>query len=132
MQTVHIEREIPAAASLVYDYFTKGDLLVRWWPTEAETDPVVGGEFWMYWKEPDVTLRGEYRWTDPGRQLAFTWKWDHQDLPPRLVDVTFEPTPRGCQVRISHDAETDEEVSDYTNGWRHFLERLKQAVPDSA
>lgn len=128
METVHIEREIPAPPSAVYEYFTDPELLVAWWPTEAETDPVVDGSYRMHWSGPGVTLRGTYRRTDPGRQLAFTWKWDHEDHPPRLVDVIFKPSPRGCLVRISHDAGSDDEASDYTNGWIHFLSRLAQAA----
>lgn len=124
MQTVHIERELPVTPDLAYEYFTDPERLTTWWPTEAETDPVVGGSYRMYWDGPDVTLRGKYRITDPSRCLAFTWKWDHEELPPRVVDILFNPTPRGTALSVTHDAGSDQEAADYTNGWIHFLDRL--------
>lgn len=128
MQTVHIEREVRATPDEAYRYFVEPELLVRWWPSEAETDPQEGGEYRMSWTEPEVTLRGQYRKTVPGRQLAFTWKWDHEDLPSRLVDVIFKASPWGCVVSITHDAGSNDEASDYTNGWIHFLGRLQNSV----
>lgn len=128
MQTVHIERELPTTADVAYDHFVQPELLVLWWPSEAETDPQTGGEYRMFWEAPGVTLRGQYRKVVPGRQLAFTWKWDHEDLSPRLVDVIFTSTRRGCVVSITHDAGSDDEASDYTNGWIHFLGRLQNAL----
>jgi uncharacterized protein YndB with AHSA1/START domain len=132
MQTVHIEREFPTTPIETYLYFTDPDLLTDWWPTEVETDPVEDGEYRMFFAGPDVTLRGRYRRIDPGKQLAFTWKWDHEDLPPRLVDVIFKASPRGCAVSVTHDAGSDDEASDYTNGWIHFLGRLKRVIGQSS
>ena len=131
MQTVHIEREVKGAPDEVYAHFVDPELLVRWWPSEAETDAQEGGEYRMFWEGPNVTLRGQYRKTVPGKQLAFTWKWDHENLPPRLVDVIFKASPRGCVVSVTHDAGSDEEASDYTNGWIHFLGRLQKSVSGS-
>ena len=131
MQTVHIEREVNASPEAVYEHFVDPELLVRWWPSEAETDPQEGGDYRMSWEGPNVTLRGQYRKTVPGKQLAFTWKWDHEDLPPRLVDVIFKPSPWGCVVSVTHGAGSDDEASDYTNGWIHFLGRLQKAVSSS-
>jgi uncharacterized protein YndB with AHSA1/START domain len=128
MQTVNIGRELPVSPATAFAHFVDPELLTNWWPTEAETDPVIDGEYRMFFAGPDVTLRGRYRRIDPGKQLAFTWKWDHEDLPPRLVDVIFKPSPRGCVVDITHDAGSDDEASDYTNGWRHFLGRLNKVL----
>jgi hypothetical protein len=110
MQTVHIERELPTTADVAYNYFIQPELLMLWWPSEAETDPQVGGEYRMFWEAPGVTLRGQYRKAVPGRQLAFT------------------STRRGCVVSVTHDAGSDDEASDYTNGWIHFLGRLQNAL----
>lgn len=131
MRTVHIERKVNASPELVYEHFVDPELLVRWWPTQADTDPRVDGEYRMFWEGQGVTLRGRYRMVVPGKQLAFSWKWDHEDLPPRLVDVIFKASPRGCVVSVTHDAGSDDEASDYTNGWIHFLGRLQKAVSDS-
>jgi len=131
MQTVHVEREMKASPEAVYEHFVDPELLVHWWPSEAETDPQEGGDYRMFWDGPNVTLRGQYRKTVPGRHLAFTWKWDHEGLPSRLVDVMFKPSPRGCVVSVSHAAGSDDEASDYTNGWIHFLGRLQNALSDS-
>lgn len=131
MQTVQVERVVNASPEVVYQHFIDPELLVRWWPSEAETDPQDGGDYRLFWEGPGVTLRGHYRKAVPGKQLAFTWKWDHEDLPPRLVDVIFKASPRGCVVSVTHGAGSDDEASDYTNGWIHFLGRLQKAVSDS-
>ena len=124
MASVQIERELVGHPASVFEWFVDPVLLTRWWPSEADLDVRPGGPFRMYWEEPDVTLRGEYRVVDPGRRLDFTWSWDHEDLPPRLVSIAFEDSDVGTAVRVEHDHETESEGSDHRDGWEFFLGRL--------
>jgi uncharacterized protein YndB with AHSA1/START domain len=104
---------------------------MRWWPSEAETDPVVGGRYRMYWTGPDVTLRGEYVEVSAGDRLGFTWRWDHDDLPPRSVAVAFTASDRGTLVSVDHECESDEEGAGYVDGWTHFLAQLDARIADA-
>jgi uncharacterized protein YndB with AHSA1/START domain len=124
VQTATIVTELPGEPSAVFEWLTDPVLLVRWWPTEAETDPRPGGAYRMYWAGPDVTLRGEYRRVVDGEHLDFTWTWDHDDLPPRDVAVRFESCDRGTKLTVDHQAESDAEATDYLDGWTHFLHQL--------
>lgn len=124
MESVRVERDLPGEPADVYEWFVEPTMLAAWWPSEAETDPVVGGSYRMYWSGPDVTLRGHYVAVEPGERLAFTWSWDHEDLPPRDVVIGFEASARGTTVTIDHDAATEGEGADYVDGWVHFLGRL--------
>lgn len=124
MLTATIVTELPGEPSAVFEWFTDPVLLVRWWPSEAETDPRAGGAYRMYWAGPDVTLRGEYRRVVEHERLDFTWSWDHDDLSPREVVIAFERCCRGTKVTVDHEAESDDEVADYVDGWTHFLGQL--------
>ncbi len=43
---------LPGSAEVVRAHLTEGELLVRWWPSGAETDPVAGGSHEMWWDGP--------------------------------------------------------------------------------
>lgn len=128
MSPVVVEYDFPGDTSAVFEWFVDPVLLTRWWPTEAETDPVVGGRYRLYWDGPDVTLRGEYLDVAPGERLGFTWSWDHDDLPPRVVDIRFSTSDRGTFVTVTHESESDEESRGYVDGWTHFLGRLDDCI----
>lgn len=117
----------------VFDYWVQPDLLVKWWPQEAVTHPQVGGDFLLAWPGMNWRLRGVYRAFEPGKTLAFTWKWDHEpDLPERLVTVTFAPLDDVTVINVEHGSYTDSEVDQadrqsHIDGWLYFLGKL-QAV----
>lgn len=124
MGSARVEHDLPGDPEAMFEWFVDPVLLAQWWPSEAETDPVVAGSFRMHWAGPDVTLRGEYLSITPGARLVFTWSWDHDDLPPRRVDIGFRRSDRGTLVTVEHEADTDDERTDYVDGWTHFLGRL--------
>lgn len=128
MRTVQVECLVAADPSTAFEWFTESQLLTRWWPSEAELDVRVGGEFRMYWDGPDVTLRGHYRVVDPGSRLDHTWSWDHDELPPRLVTIMLEPSTVGTLVSVTHEYEHESEQGDYRDGWEFFLGRLAQQI----
>lgn len=114
----------------VYAAFTAPELLVQWWPTSAEADAQIGGEYHFSWPQMSWSLRGEYTEVDPpdvpdedksdvipmsgyrssaaisrsgGGRLAFSWSWDHEPgSPPRAVTLAFEPHGDGTRVSLRH------------------------------
>ena len=114
-------------------YWTDPALLSQWWPDQADTDPRPGGTYHFAWPRMDWHLRGEYTAVEPGRLLAFTWRWDHEpDRPTRTVEVLFDPVgDLGTQLTVTHGtyAETDREERDgHLEGWTYFLTRLRDAL----
>jgi hypothetical protein len=72
-------------------------------------------------------LRGARRTRESGRQLGFTWSWEHNTLPERVVDVAFEPHQGdGTRLAAQHgfytnSAEDVEDRNSHVAGRLHLL-----------
>lgn len=124
---LEIEVSIPAPAQDVWDHLTDPDLLVRWWPNRAQTDPVPEGAYALEW-DAGMRLTGTYREVDPPRRLVWTWAWDHETDPPRLVVMDLDETDGVTRLGIRHEAHDEEEQASYREGWEHFLGRLAALI----
>jgi uncharacterized protein YndB with AHSA1/START domain len=118
--------------SELFDFFVKPDLVVQWWPREAIVDPRLGGTYEFSWPQQEWHLHGEYTSFEPGKELGFTWSWDHDrtKYEPQQVDITFSPMEDGgSQMTIVHGPwmDTESEQTDrqgVVEGWIHFGMRL--------
>ena len=124
----------------VFDYWTKSELLCAWWPQEAEIDARVGGVYHLSWPRMNWHLRGQYTRFEPGKQLAFTWKWDHDEegTTVREVMLDFEPLSEGgTRLVLTHgpyaDSTEDQAVriEHHLAGWQHFIPRLQSLAETS-
>jgi uncharacterized protein YndB with AHSA1/START domain len=121
--------DVAAAPDEVYRYFTDADLLVQWWPEEANVDDR-SGRYEMSWPSQGMRLLGQYVVREPGRRLAFTWAFAHEAFQPRTVDIKFEESDVGTQLTIEHTHGDDaDERQGYIDGWKYFVERLRGVVP---
>jgi uncharacterized protein YndB with AHSA1/START domain len=123
--------------SEVFDYWTKPALLCRWWPQEAEINAHVGSNYHLSWPQMNWHLRGQYTCFEPAKQLAFTWKWDHDEegTTVREVVITFEAIPgAGTKFSLTHgpysNSAEDQEIriGHHLAGWQHFIPRLQSLV----
>lgn len=109
----------------LFAHFVEPDLLVQWWPKRAITDPRVGGTYQFEWPESNWLLSGEYQAIEPGRHLAFTWRWNHdldQDVK-LVVHLYFEATVEGTRMSIFHGPFVGEDARErdgVREGWIHF------------
>ena len=117
--------------SELFNYFTEPNLLVQWWPREAEVDAKVGGHYRFSWPDQGWHLSGEYTVFAPGEALSFTWNWDHERgvREPMQVSLTIEPTAPGAKLIVeqkswddSPEAQNDRQA--VIEGWIHFGMRL--------
>jgi uncharacterized protein YndB with AHSA1/START domain len=116
----------------LFDYFTQAELLKCWWPQHAITEPRIGGKYQLSWPDMNWDLTGEFTVFEPGRRLAFTWQWQHeQEKPVRQVDLTFEPLDGGSRLVLRHgnyqDNESDQaDRRGHLEGWTYFLKQLQE------
>lgn len=118
----------------LFAYWTRPELLRRWWPPVATVEPRVGGAYHLAWPDRDWHLRGTFTTFAPGAALAFSWRWDHDPAghPVRRVGIVFAPLgERGTRLTLTHgqyttSPEDREERRGHLEGWRFFLPRLQQ------
>ena len=116
----------------VFDHFTKKELLAAFWPPEAEVEAKVGGKYHLDWPGPGWKLRGTVRVWEPGRRLAFTWKWEHTPEAPELL-MTIDLAPAeggGTTVTLTQGPYRDtpedaRERSGHVRGWQDVFGRLR-------
>jgi uncharacterized protein YndB with AHSA1/START domain len=114
-----------------FDYFTRPELLGRWWPPEANVEARAGGSYRLSWPAMGWELSGRYTAFEPGERLAFTWQWAHRpELPIRTVEVVFAAKNNGCHVTISHGIYGDTAIEqadrqEHIEGWIYFLGQLQ-------
>jgi len=115
----------------LFRHWIEPELLVRWWPHQADVEPREGGEYHFRWPGC-LHLRGRYTAFAPGRHLRFSWRWEHEPhLPVRFVDVTFQPIPRGTRQTLIHSdygREDSAERQEHLEGWISFLGRLAEVA----
>jgi uncharacterized protein YndB with AHSA1/START domain len=94
---IRITREFAAPRRLVYDAFTRPELVQRWlgcWPgwswVECEMDVRVGGRYRWLWRGPDgaeMGMRGEYREVEPMERIVSTEQFDQSWYAGEAIDT---------------------------------------------
>jgi len=116
-----------ATPATIFPFLTDPAQHVRWMGTEADLNPVVGGAYRVLCMgtHPGV---GEFIEVIPDRKVVFTFGWDEPNhpIPARSTEVEITLTPDGekTRVRLVHRGLPDDAISDHTQGWDHYLDRL--------
>ena len=128
-----VEKDVFVAASpeVVFDYFTKPQLLLRWQADEVDVDVRPGGHMRLRVSSENVAI-GEYVTVEPPHRVVFTWGWDgNAGVPPgsSTVEVTLELEGDGTRVRLRHTDLPDVDARvNHGYGWAHYLARLEVAA----
>jgi uncharacterized protein YndB with AHSA1/START domain len=116
-----------ASPATIFPFLTDPDQHVRWLGTEAELDPRVGGDYRVLVQGVHPSV-GEFVEVEPDRKVVFTFGWDEPNhpIPARSTEVEITLTPDGdkTRVRLTHRGLPDDAISDHSNGWDHYLDRL--------
>ena len=144
-----IVREIQVAADpdLVFEVVSSPRHLERWWPDEAEIDPIPGAVGHFTFGEPgspDAQVPAvEVVRVDP--PSTFSFRWTHPVGEPATEHnsllVTFElfPVDGGTRLRMTETgfrlqgwevAALEEAYRDHCDGWAHFVPRLESYVSE--
>lgn len=122
---------VNAPPAVAYSALTNAYLLRQWFPTQAKTDPRLGGSWNFVWKNRDRgnsdTNGGKYLKLVPGRQVAYTWK-----AYPGHTKVSFKLSGRGGRTRVAFehsgwrpDPRSQHQRKMVSGGWSFFLKNLK-------
>ena len=135
MDRITIIAEFPHADSeRLFDFWTKEDLLKSWWPPVAELRPEKNAGYHFSWPSQNWHLRGTFTDFTRGKSLEFTWKWDHENIEPTKVRLTFDPLPSGgARLTLHHgnyadNAEGKKIRDEHVEGWMYFLGQLQKQV----
>jgi uncharacterized protein YndB with AHSA1/START domain len=137
--SLQIKRFINAPRSRVYAAWTDPSQLRQWWGPESvrtrkfAADVRVGGKY--HWdlinqEDEEMSVFGEYRELVPEKKIAFTWKWDDDDVwENRNSIVTIELSDRdgGTELILNHEQLPSEESRDRHNqGWNSVFDQLEK------
>ena len=117
---------VAAEPSVVFEYFTRPEALVRWMGDRAVLDPRPGGEFTLFFG--DKCVEGRYIELDPPRRLVIAWgRRGSPSFPPSVstLEVLLIPENDGTRVEIAHWGLPRDEVARHALGWTHYLGRLQ-------
>jgi uncharacterized protein YndB with AHSA1/START domain len=118
---------VDATPATIFPFLTDPARHVQWMGTEANLDARVGGEYrvLVQGQHPGV---GEFVEVVPDRKVVFTFGWDEPNhpIPARSTEVEIALIPEGDKtlVRLTHRGLPEDAVSQHTEGWDHYLDRL--------
>jgi uncharacterized protein YndB with AHSA1/START domain len=119
-----IARRFSGPARIVFDAYTRPDLVARWWAPQSHGVSIVTCE-------ADVRAGGSYRYViriPTGQEMAFRGQYLEVTPPSRLVFTQlFEPTAAGPQP--GEEAITITVTFDERDGETQFLSRTECPTP---
>jgi uncharacterized protein YndB with AHSA1/START domain len=130
MEQAAIDREveIDAPPELVFSFLTDAGKMIQWMGSEVELDPRAGGIYRVFIREGTIA-RGTVLEVDPPSLFRFSFGWEGSPgaLPPgaSTVEITLEAAGKGTRVRLRHFGLEDGQQEQHTQGWDHYLARLR-------
>jgi uncharacterized protein YndB with AHSA1/START domain len=128
-----LEREIliDASPETIFGMLTQRDKHLLWEGTEVELDPRPGGVYRVL-VGGQHQAAGEFVEVVANEKVVFTFGWEAEDNPIRpgstTVEYTLHPEGDKTLLRMRHMGLPDDAISDHTQGWDHYLERLAIAA----
>lgn len=134
---IEVQRTFGAQPGAVFRAWTDPAVLAKWLAPRpyccesAELDVRVGGRYRIAMYNPETgnkpVVGGVYETVEPGRRLAFTWKWENNESwqDDSRVIVEFSAVEGGTTVRLVHERlPNDKEREGHVKGWTACLEQL--------
>jgi uncharacterized protein YndB with AHSA1/START domain len=129
---LELKTVIPGASpEKVFDWWTKPELLTKWWPPEAEIELKEGGKYTLTWKSMKWILEGKVKSFERGKSFVFTWRWnfDAPEVATQEVHLAFQASGTDTVLVVRHGpyldtAEDVEGRKGHIQGWNQFGRRL--------
>jgi uncharacterized protein YndB with AHSA1/START domain len=123
----------------IFDYWVNPELLVRWWPEEAEIEPRTGGAYHLVWTQHDAAMRGTITEYEHGSRIGFTWCWDNEapDLVPQSIVVELKPAAEGTELVLKQgpygDGEREYQAKEqHAETWDYFVGQLQESLVEES
>jgi uncharacterized protein YndB with AHSA1/START domain len=132
---------VNAIPQAVFRALTDAEVLQRWFPTRAQTDPRAGGPYSYAWDFADAaqngTQNGHYVEVVPGRKVSYTWEAGQTDPRQTLVTFVIEPDENGTRVGLAHTGfgpgQPGGQMRDHHAGpWGFYMSNLKTFLETGA
>jgi uncharacterized protein YndB with AHSA1/START domain len=147
VRSLRLETDISAAQSEIWKWLTHADLLTRWFPQRAETDPCHGGYYRFFWDSSSKGLhmkQGNFTFCSVNHVLVYDWyPWGftHEGMPKgpeppeaeTRVKWSLEKLGDGVHVVLEHSGwraghDWDELLKGHAAGWELYLRNLKSVI----
>ncbi len=128
-----LEREIVVDATppTIFPFLSEREQLLRWMGTDADIDARPGGVFRVLVQGKHPSL-GEFVEIVPDQKVVFTFGWDEPEHPipagSTRIEISLIAEGEKTRIRLVHSGLPADAVSDHTQGWDHYLERLATVV----
>ena len=135
--TLEMDRVLPAAPSVVFEFFTDRRELARWWGPEGfstpslDFDPRVGESYRIEMQPPEGNafyLTGEFRAVDPPTRLAYTFTWEDPDPDDvdTIVELFFRDAGESTEVAFTQGPfKTEARRALHRDGWTDGFNKLE-------
>lgn len=131
-RSITVTREIHARPEEIFPMLIQSKELTRWFPSRAETDPVVGGHYMFAYDSNDPAkaskeLRGTFLEVKPNERVRFTW-------PAENTEVQFDIVDKGdvSEVTVLHtgfaESGNDKSYNEHVGGWNLCMNNLKSLL----
>jgi uncharacterized protein YndB with AHSA1/START domain len=131
---VELRRVLKAPAQLVFEAWTKPELMARWffpgadWQVQVSADLRIGGRYELRMREADGKEHlqfGVYREIAPALRLVFTWSCPDLGVIDSLVTVQLTPRGTGTELHVMHELPANLQVRQgHDEGWQGCLANL--------
>jgi uncharacterized protein YndB with AHSA1/START domain len=138
LEDVSIRRVLKASRALVFEAWTKPELMARWffpdssWTATIEHELKVGGRWQVLMQEPGGVTHnqfGEYREIVPGSRLVFTWSCPDLQVEGSVVTVELRDHAAGTELLLNHELPPDPNVRrGHDEGWQGCLGNLQKLL----
>lgn len=130
-RAVEVTQEIEATPEAIFQAIINPLDLSSWFCHNAWTDPKVGGDFLVRWRN-GWWARGEYQMVERPWRVALTWKGKDEPGETNLV-FKIQTRDRGSLVTATHsgygaDAVWDKAVSEAEQSWPLALDNLASVL----
>jgi len=136
-----IRRRYSAKPDVVFELWTKTELLAKWFRPSAEfthqlveVDVRVGGRYRVAFKSPDGrvdVVAGEYLEVESPQRLTFSWMWEppneHAGVESR-VTVQFTEVDGETELVLTHRIPDKETRESHLRGWTGALEQIPDLI----